>query len=309
MDDDNNNGWDDFLSEDEIKETLLPSLHDFKIATTLVLPSGGVKGVYLLGAIQYLYEKIGLQHIKSYYGTSIGAIISGLLIIGYNPLELLVYICVHKIINCLAATFHITNIVTDKKFLDAKLFNELLQTIIKNKIGYIPTLAQLYDTYKKKLCIVTIARNKPTEPLYISHETHPTLPLDIALQMSSSIPFIFGYTVYDSIEYIDGGLIDPFPIVYASTYEKNVFGISLHRNISTSENLFQDIISVLYIPILYIEKINTQQLVRGTYIEIKTNEEFVTKRNGELISMFTSGYQQCKQLLQLNIQKSKKKME
>jgi len=294
-------GWDDFLSEDEIKETLLPSLHDFKKASALVLPSGGIKGVYLLGAIEYLYEQIGLEHIESYYGTSIGAIISGLLIIGYKPLELLVYICIHKIIHCLAATFHITNIVTDKKFLDASLFNQMLQTIITKKIGHIPTLAELYETYKKKLCIVTIARHNPTEPIYISHETHPTLPLDIALQMSSSIPFVFGYTVYDNNEYIDGGLIDPFPILFASKHEKNVFGISILRNVTKKEDIFQDIISVLYIPILYIEKMNVHQLLRGTFIEIKTNDEFVTKRNGELITMFSSGYQQCKELLQVKI--------
>jgi predicted acylesterase/phospholipase RssA len=302
-------GWDDELPpEEDIKEILIPTLQDFKKSTCLILPSGGVKGIYLLGAIEYLYETVGFEHIDSYYGTSIGGIISGLLIIGYTPLELLVYICVQKIITCLTASFHIANILTEKQFLDSSLFSQLLQTIITTKIGHVPTLHELYTTYKKKLCVVTIARNNPTVPIYLSHETHPTLQLDKALQMTSSIPFVFGYTIHDDIEYIDGGLLDPFPILYASKHESRVFGINIIRNVEKKTDLLYDLISVLYVPILYIEKHQLQQLVRGTYIEIKTQGEFVTKHNKDIITMFISGYQQCKSILQIkpSLQKKKK---
>ena len=109
-------GWDNgIIPENEIIEYLQPSIEDFSKATCLVLPSGGVKGVYLIGAIEYLYENCGINHIESYYGTSVGSIISGLLIIGFTPLEILVYICVHKIIDTLLASFSLSKILIEKK--------------------------------------------------------------------------------------------------------------------------------------------------------------------------------------------------
>lgn len=303
-------GWDiEFPSENDIKEALQPTIHDYNKATCLVLPSGGIKGLYLLGAIEYLYEVSGINHIQSYYGTSIGAIIGGLLIIGYTPIEILVYICVNKIISCLTATFHIANILTEKQFLDSSLFRQLLKKIIIDKVGHVPTLEEMYSIFNKKLCVVTISRDKPTQPIYMSHESHPTLLLDQALHMSSSIPFVLGYATYDDVDYLDGGLLDPFPILYASKCEKIVFGINIIRDVKKKEEVWWDMVSVLYVPILYIEQIHLQQLDKGTYIELTTNGEHVTKQTKTQIEMFGSGYQQCKSLLQIKPSKIKAKQD
>lgn len=307
---DDASGWDiDFPDEQDIQEALEPTLQDYKKATCLVLPSGGIKGLYLLGAIEYLYEVYGIDHIQSFYGTSIGAIISGLLIIGYTPLELLVYICIHKIIAVLASTFHIANILTEKHFLDSDLFIQLLKQIIIHKVGHVPTLQEMFVTYRKKLCVVTISRDKPTKPIYISHETHPTLLLDQALHMSSSIPFVLGYATYEDTEYLDGGLLDPFPILHASKCEEIVFGINIIRDVKKKEEVWWDMVSVLYVPILYIEQFHLDQLTRGTYINLITQGEHVTKQTKVQMNMFGSGYQQCKTLLQIKPPKHKSKKE
>ena len=272
-------------------------VQDFKTSTCLVLSSGGVKGIYILGAIQYLFETYGLDHITCYYGTSIGAIIGGLLIIGYTPIELLVYICVQKIMACLVSTFHIANILTEKQFLDSKIFTHMLQKIIIDKIGYIPTLENLYEKFKKKLCIVTISKNDLTQPLYVSHESHPNWTLDQVLQMSSAIPFVFRCQCED-VEYIDGGLLDPFPILHAAHREKQVFGINIYRKLESSENMLWELYNMLYVPIQFIEHINKKKVERGSYIELVTQGEQTTKQNKTLLLMFISGYQQCKLKLQ-----------
>jgi len=58
---------------------------------TLCLSSGGIKGLSFISGIQFLIENefIYLENIKNYYGTSIGAIISFLFVIGYKPTELI----------------------------------------------------------------------------------------------------------------------------------------------------------------------------------------------------------------------------
>ena len=54
----------------------------------LILSGGGIKGISLIGAIEYLYEKNYMNNINTILGTSIGSIIGYLIIIGYTPEEL-----------------------------------------------------------------------------------------------------------------------------------------------------------------------------------------------------------------------------
>ena len=64
---------------------------------TLILSGGGIKGIITLGALQYMYDNGKLQNIKHYYGTSVGTMISYLLVIGYSPIEILLQIISEKI--------------------------------------------------------------------------------------------------------------------------------------------------------------------------------------------------------------------
>ena len=58
---------------------------------TLVLSGGGLKGFSILGALQYLVDedKDHLLFLKKYYGVSVGAIICLLLIMQYQPKDIL----------------------------------------------------------------------------------------------------------------------------------------------------------------------------------------------------------------------------
>ena len=61
----------------------------------VVISGGAIKGIASLGALQYLVDNqfICLQDTLNYIGTSVGGIISYLLIIGYTPIEIFVKIC------------------------------------------------------------------------------------------------------------------------------------------------------------------------------------------------------------------------
>ena len=63
--------------------------------TTLVLSGGGVKGILMLGAIQYMIDNRLLEKTTTYIGTSVGAMIGYLLAIGYTPIEIVAYLCNH----------------------------------------------------------------------------------------------------------------------------------------------------------------------------------------------------------------------
>ncbi len=290
--------WDSWgMSDDD--PYVSPGLNDLKNATSLVLPSGGVKGVYILGALHYLYDECGgINHITSFYGTSIGAIISGLLIIGYTPMEILIYICINKIVVYLLASFDITKIFTEKRFLDSTVFTQLLTDMIQSKAGCIPTLGELFTKYGKKLCICTISREDPLNPLYISSDSHPTVALVQALHMSASIPFVFGYARYNDIDYFDGGVLDQFPVLYASSTGEKVFGIDIKRTYQKSDSILNDMLDVISLPMNYISALLKKDISpNAIYIEINTENEYTTKSNVALLKMFISGFQQCKSIL------------
>ena len=52
---------------------------------SLVLSGGAVRGLAIIGALQYAYDNFLLKNVKFFFGTSVGAIICYLLVIGYTP--------------------------------------------------------------------------------------------------------------------------------------------------------------------------------------------------------------------------------
>ena len=71
--------------EKEIKEICIKKEEN---KTILVISGGGMNGLIILGAIKYLEELDILKHIEIFAGTSIGLIISVLLIIGYKSVDI-----------------------------------------------------------------------------------------------------------------------------------------------------------------------------------------------------------------------------
>ena len=95
-----------------------------------------------------------------------------------------------------------------------------------SKIGYLPTMKDIYSKFGKKLIFATynLCQSK-TE--YLSHETYPDLPCITALHMTANLPLIFEKFLYNGSYYIDGGLADNFPIDLADEQCQKIFGILL----------------------------------------------------------------------------------
>jgi hypothetical protein len=126
--------------------------------------------------------------------------------------------------------------------------------------------------------------------------------------MSSSIPFVFGYATYDGVDYFDGGVLDQFPILYASEREERVFGIDIVQSYTKSDILWKDVWEIIYLPITFIAETFKKQLIRGSYIDIYTENELLVTTSTGCLNMFTSGYKQCiiaLQETQYRIQKEK----
>lgn len=277
------------------------SVVDFRRANSLVLSGGGMKGIFLLGALQYLYQLCGLDHIQCYHGTSIGAAICTFLIIGYTPVEIMAYLCVHQIPKKIGEIGD--HILKYHSLFNAEVVVSILNEMIIKKIGKVPTLKELYEKTNRDLFMVTIDRSNLSQPIYLNHTTHPDLLLSEAVHMSISIPFIFGYASYGGKKYIDGGLLDNFPIVHASTLSNRVFGIDIMtEHSSDTDNLLFEFLTVIMAPLDYIKRLNKQTLPEhAKYIELVPPDnspmqtiDFSTSNKG-IEQMFTFGYRCCKE--------------
>ncbi len=171
-----------------------------------------MKGICMLGALQYCIDNKRIDDIHTYIGTSIGAIIGYLLIIGYTPIEILIYICIDPIFKQ-TPILDFMSMWNGDGAISYTYFSDYLERMTIDKIGKVMTLHQLYDTYHKTL-VVTTYNYTQSKLEYISWKTHPDIPCISALRMSSTLPLLNSMFKYMSNYYIDGGIVDNFPILY-----------------------------------------------------------------------------------------------
>lgn len=186
---------------------------DFK---NLVFEGGGVKGICHCGAVQVLEELNILKNINKFAGSSAGSIIASLLAIGYTSDEL----------KDIMFSFNFDDLVKDRKnylrdgirlihsygMCDGDEVMSFLGKLFLDKVhnaNY--TFEDLFNEHGKMLVItVTDLNNLRTE--YMSHLSHSKMPIRKAIRMSMSVPYLFEPVKMKQNLYVDGGVLDNYPI-------------------------------------------------------------------------------------------------
>lgn len=269
---------------------------------TIVLSGGASKGFGIVGSLQYLQDVQKLSFVKKFIGTSIGAIISYLVCIGYSPIEIMIISCQKQIFEKMTH-IDMVNVMNGKGAVSFHIFQEILEKLTIEKIKKYITLQDLYTKYNKELvcCTYNMTLQKPE---YLSYKTHPDLPCITALRMSSNLPFFFETFCYDDYKYIDGGIVDNFPIsqvlsedVALGIRTKKVLSIDPDRK--EEDNLVRQFLLMLTIPIGHIEElqiileknkhVDLIDIPIPTYIAFSFNMS-----NTEKFDLFSIGYETIK---------------
>ena len=269
---------------------------------TLVLSGGSTKGLLTLGSLQYAYDNFLLNHVNVYIGTSSGSIICFLLSIGYTPIEIMVYICTHQLMEKLQH-FNIVAMMNGNGAISFSSIYEQLEKMTIEKIGYLPTLLELKENFGKTLICSTF--NLTDDKLeYLSHENYPNLPCLIALKMSSNLPLIFENYSYNKKYFIDGGISDNFPIHLGNEIGKKVLGITIDssgRNFNDKMdiNIIEYIYKVMFIPIAKTTDMKIESVDKNKCKIIKLKYDKITFFDFNInsvhkLELFSSGYQQIK---------------
>ena len=183
----------------------------------LVLSAGGLAGFSIIGILKELNNQnfFHIKDVKTIHATSIGTILSTLLILSDN-FDLLENYIVNRpwdkffTINPTA----LINIWEEKGLLGEEIILEVLKPFLQARdLNINITLKEFYDTLNIELYFYTTNLNaRPMECIELSYINFPELELYKAIAMSSAFPLIFAPIIIDNNCYIDGGVLAHFPI-------------------------------------------------------------------------------------------------
>lgn len=271
---------------------------------TLVLSGSSSRGIAVLGALQYCYDNNLLNNVQYYIGTSSGFIINYLLIIGYTPIEILISVFTTNILEKMQKINFNNLLKGDGAVSWDENIGNLLSKMTLDKLDFIPTFEQLYNTFNKKLTGITF--NASLENIeYLNIENTPDLSCIEAAKMSSNLPFLFEKCKYKNYYYIDGGIVNNFPIDIAKKISNKILGIitfneatkdvEKNNKIIESSNQFNYIYKLIFVAIDHItetriknEDDNNIKIVKiptGTLKSYNFNIDSKMK-----FSLFSTGY-------------------
>lgn len=283
----------------------------------LSFSGGGVHGISYCGVIKALEEKGILDKIETICGTSAGSSIALMIVLGYTSME------IENLINGLNFE-NLRDITTDSIFgffdnygVDSgKKIISIIDIIIKRKINIINqereenialsdpiTFKELFDLTDKKLIITgTNLTFKKTE--YFDYLNTPNMSVSMAVRISMGIPILFSPVHYKDCLYIDGCVLDNFPI-HILPNDETTLGITL-RNTSKDkiDNIEDYIFTIISCLTCEFEKLKTDSY-RDQILSIQIPPNISPLQFDINISqkqlLITEGYSQCMAYLEASI--------
>ena len=181
----------------------------------LVLSGGAYKGFYTIGALTYLSNQnfYNIDDIESIYGTSVGALLATILCLKLNFDDLTEYAINkpwHKSFKF--SVDSLFDMINKKGFIQKEFIEGIFENLFKSAgLNKSATLQDIYNYSNIDLNI--FATNLTTFTLErFSHKTHPDISILDAIYRSCSLPFIFQPHYEDNNCYVDGGIINPYPM-------------------------------------------------------------------------------------------------
>lgn len=196
---------------------------------TICLSGGGMKGFSFLGALDYLnnVNYININKITNWVGTSAGSIFIVLFSIGYTPVEIGDFF-INFDLKKLDPDISVDNVFSNYGISNGERFEFILKSFLKNKLGVEDiTFKNLNKVTKKNILIVGVNFTRGCEEVF-SHENTPCMSIITAIRISCSIPLFFTPVLYNGCYYVDGGIINNFPINYCN--KKTTLGLYIKNN-------------------------------------------------------------------------------
>ena len=289
----------------------------------LVIGGGGGGGFSIYGALKYLLTNnyIQLKNIETIDCVSIGSVIALLITldIDFDILDnYLIKRPWEKVFEIKAS--NILNLWSEKGCFELEHLNSSLLTLLKLKnISENITLKEYYEYTNIELYIVTCEiNNSHSKKVILSYKTHPDLGLIKAIYMSSTFPILFKPVIEDDKCFIDGGLINNFPLNHClervglgKNTENQILAIKIVSSLNKNSNISNDtnLLWFIYLLLDFIRKmINDNNIKYETnyILECKMENNSIVKWKEAIYSenlreeIINTGVESAKQFLENN---------
>ena len=183
----------------------------------LVIPGGGVTGIKALGALQKL-EQEGFWHIdniKSIYATSVGTLLAVLFALKFDWPTINDYIILRPWHEAFPITpAHLLTSFQKKGIFGKEVFELFFKPFFELRdLSLDATMKEFYEKTQIELHFFTVEMNM-FKIVDLSYLTHPDLPIIQCVHMSSCIPTLFMPVFIEAGCYVDGGLLDNYPVLH-----------------------------------------------------------------------------------------------
>jgi NTE family protein len=186
--------------------------------STLVLSGGSLHTLSYIGALKYLEEQNAIKSIKTVIGTSSGAIIGLLFILGYksNDIRAIYETFLERHADTAPDFENILNIyyalgIDDGSMLRQGLSEAIYAKVEQSDITFIELAKRLGINF-----MVCACRVQDLAETVFSVDTTPHLSVISAVLASSAIPIIFKPISINGVLYVDGALAINCPVKYVS---------------------------------------------------------------------------------------------
>lgn len=258
----------------------------------LVISGGGYKGFGYLGALEYLNEHKYLDEVTHFSGSSIGAVLCTYLCLGFTPKQILE---ITHTFSFKDLHINILNLQTSWALSDTnttnKQFEKLMSCLPENC-----TLLDLFNKTKKHLYICTTYLVKKL-PIYLSHETYPSLLVIDAIKASCSIPFVFPPSTIDKKICIDACVSEYCPWKTLKLTEQEIILVyNVEDEPPDPMSFFNFSLQILKLFLQQLESNNTFQigLSLNNIPTISFKQSFSKK---DIENFFDQGYENCKNII------------
>lgn len=198
----------------------------------ICLGGGGVRGMAYSAALDELQQllRFDFGRLKGVAGTSIGALFAAALASKMNTKELLNISRQTSLIDLVSP--HVSNLFSHNGLDVGGTVESWIDTFLgsRNK-----TFQQLYDETQIQLKVFATCLNT-CESHAFSHTSHPNMSVAKAVFISMCLPPLFSPVQFDGSLYVDGGLLQNFPI-RAFDDEEHTIGFTVKWGLTNSSAL------------------------------------------------------------------------
>ena len=199
------------------------------LVKNLILSGGQIKGISYIGVFKAMEELKILDDVENILGVSSGAVFGFILAIGLKSdqmIKLLDGITLNDLIDIKTENFF--NFLQYYGLDSGDKWCKLFKTVCKKILGIEnATFRDLKDKVPKYNLII-VATNVTKKTLdQFSVDTTPDMPIWLAIRLSISVPVYFNTIYYNNCCYVDGGILDNYPISLFDNDIEHTLGIVL----------------------------------------------------------------------------------